>query len=171
MHLNTQWSLASSLFLFVWLHKCTILYSFANKIVVELGVGVVREFDDIACMFTTWHYAQVRCFFWVQCAHTMHLNFNYFVFFKHTWLCVYFIALQFSLLANWALVLCIVGEFNIGVAYLHCEFCVEHVLWWVWCLREFVRLLFEFNKSTKVSFKLCTSFNVWELDSKCCLKY
>ncbi len=31
MHLNIQWSLASSLFLFVWLHKCTILYSFAKK--------------------------------------------------------------------------------------------------------------------------------------------
>jgi hypothetical protein len=79
--------------------------------------------------------------------------------------------LQISLWANWALVLCIVGEFNIGVAYSLYEFRVEDVFWRVWRWCEFVHLFFEFNKSAKVSFKLFTSFYVWELDFKCCLKY
>jgi hypothetical protein len=39
-----------------------MLCSFAKKNVVELGVGVVREFDDVVCMLTPWHYAHVHCF-------------------------------------------------------------------------------------------------------------
>jgi len=45
-----------------------MICSFAKKIIVELGVGVVHEFDDIVCMLTPWHMCMFIVFF--EC--TMH---------------------------------------------------------------------------------------------------
>jgi hypothetical protein len=107
---STQW--------FAILH-ISLLENFA------LLLCVVHEFGiNIMCMFIAWHCAHVHCFLWVQNAHIVHFNFNYFVFSEYLNVCILY---NFANWANWVLVLCIVKEFNIEVVYSLCEFGSEHI--------------------------------------------